>query len=359
MDKNKIIIGNEDDAPKMDDFGKHRFIVLSVLLLMVFSVSAYLINVAHLAGIDSTDISITLANEAISASSQMDVVFTFGTLNNGDGIEIYLGETTGGNNWDMTGVLTTDVVCSDNGAGESYSTTSVNSATANTPAYVECTATTVGAGATAVTVQIGSANDPTNPSVAGGYSISIVTDNDSGAAVAYVGNSNDIVVNAEVLPNLTIDIDNADGTTCTTSSNITICNMGIVTTAAVNTGYYDVNGGTNATNGATIRINENQDISSGGDTISDIVEDTGGTVTAGVEEYGIQVDADAGSWTELGDFTDDDTPIPGATTAVASTAGPIANSGDDVTVTHRIAIASSTEAGNYNHSVTWTAIADF
>ena len=98
MDKNKIIIGNEDDAPKMDDFGKHRFIVLSVLLLMVFSVSAYLINVAHLAGIDSTDISITLANEAISASSQMDVVFTFGTLNNGDGIEIYLGETTGGNN---------------------------------------------------------------------------------------------------------------------------------------------------------------------------------------------------------------------------------------------------------------------
>ena len=122
---------------------------------------------------------------------------------------------------------------------------------------------------------------------------------------------------------------------------------------------YDLNVGTNAANGATVRVEENQDMTSGGNTISDIVEDTGGAVTAGVEEYGVQVDADVGSWTEQGDFTDDDTPIPGSTTAVASTGGPLASTGDDVTITHKIAVASSTDAGNYTHTVTWTVIADF
>ena len=92
--------------------------------------------------------------------------------------------------------------------------------------------------------------------------------------------------------------------------------------------------------------------------LHDIVEDTGGTVTAGVEEYGVAVTSDA-SWTEAGNFTDDDTPIPAGPATVATTAAPIAASGDDVTITHRVAVSSATKALTYSHIVTWTATANF
>ncbi|MEK9138118.1 MAG: hypothetical protein AAB393_13415, partial [Bacteroidota bacterium] len=134
--------------------------------------------------------------------------------------------------------------------------------------------------------------------------------------------------------------------------------LGVVTTAAVNTGNYDVNVGTNATSGATLKIAEDGNLRNGSDVITDVVEDTGGTVTAGVDEYGIAVTSDA-SWTEAGNFTDDDTPIPTGPASVASTAGPIASSGDDVTITHRVAVSSTVKALTYSHIVTWTATANF
>jgi hypothetical protein len=185
-----------------------------------------------------------------------------------------------------------------------------------------------------------------------------VTTNDSGAGIAYVGNANDITVSATVLPNLTLTIDGADATACVTTSGVTACNLGVVSTAAVNTGYYDVNVGTNATNGATMKIAEDGNLRNGSDVITDIVEDVGGTVTAGQDEYGIAVASDA-SWTEQGNYTDDDTPIPSGPANVATTSGPIASSGDDVTVTHRVAVSSVVKALTYSHIVTWTATANF
>jgi hypothetical protein len=105
-------------------------------------------------------------------------------------------------------------------------------------------------------------------------------------------------------------------------------------------------------------ISEDGNLRNGADTVDDIVEDSG-TVTAGAEEYGIAVAADAGIWTEQGNFTDDDTPIPAGPALVATSAGLTDIAGDDVTITHRAAISSATLPRTYSHIVTWTATADF
>ena len=116
-------------------------------------------------------------------------------------------------------------------------------------------------------------------------------------------------------------------------------------------------GSTNAGSGATLQIREDGDLRNGSDVITDIVEDTGGAVTAGVTEYGISVVSDAG-WTEAGNFTDDDTPIPAGPATVGTTAAPVAYT-NDVTVTHKAAVDSTVKALTYTHIVTWTATANF
>jgi hypothetical protein len=327
-------------------------VLLAVVVLTVFRLTAP----AKSAGID--DVAVTLSNEAVSTNAQVTVAFTFGTLVNGNTIRIYLGETTAGDAWGLNAVTTADISCSDNGAGESYTVNSITAASATSPLWTQITATTVGAGASIVTCVIGDGTpNPTNPATADGYSIAVVTTSDSGAGIAYVGNANDVTVSVAVLPNLSLTIDNSDGVSCTTSSSVTACNLGTVTTATVNTGNYDVNVGTNAANGATLNIAEDGNIRNGADEITDIVEDAGGTVTAGATEYGVAAASDAG-WTEQGNFTDDDTPIPTGPASVATTAAPVAYT-SDVTVTHRVAVDSTVKALTYSHIVTWTASANF
>jgi hypothetical protein len=222
--------------------------------------------------------------------------------------------------------------------------------------WTQITATTVGAGATVVTCVLGDGTpNPINPTAADGYSIAVVTTSDSGAGIAYVGNANDVTVSATVLPNLTITIDNADASACVTTSGVTACNLGVVTTAAVNTGNYDVNVGSNATSGVTLTVDDEGNLRNGADDIDDITENT--TVAAGTEGYGIAVVADAG-WTETSPFDDDDTPFSGSPQGVATTAAPVGYT-NDVTITHRVAVGATTKALTYSHIVTWTATANF
>jgi hypothetical protein len=288
------------------------------------------------------------------------VTFSFGSLVNGNTIQIYLGETTlGNNNWGLNGVGSGDVSCSDNGAGGVYAVDSVAAANSATPMMTQITAATVGSGATRVECQIGDGSpNPTNPGVAGSYSVAIVTTNDSGAGIAYVGNANDLAVSGVVLSNLTLNLDNADGNTCKLNGTIVSCNLGVLTLASVNSGSYDVNVGTNATFGATILISEDKQFSSGAVIFTDVVENQ--SVTAGVEGYGIAVLAEGPAWTTEGNFTDNDTPIPqGLPVALASTGAPIDKNGEDVRITHKIAISSTTPAAIYSHTVTWTGTGNF
>lgn len=340
-------------------FYKSRPMWICSALVILFLVSIWIaqsFKIVNATGID--DVTVTLSNEAVNTAAQVTVVFTFGTLVDGNVIKIYLGENTDGDEWQDNSITTSDIACSDDGTGEVYTVDSVTAATATVPMWTQITATTVGSGATQVTCTIGDDSpNPINPISADGYSIAVVTTNDSGAGLAYVGSANDVTVSATVLSTLALTIDNADSTACTTSSGVTSCNLGVIITTTINTGNYDVNVGTNAANGASMKIAEDGNLRNGSDTIDDIVEDTGGTVTAGQEEYGIAVSAD-GAWTKQGDFTDDDTPIPTGPSNVATTAGPVAYD-NDVTISHRVAVAVSTKALTYSHIVTWTATANF
>lgn len=309
---------------------------------------------AKAVGIDN--VTVTLSVETVGAASQVTVVFASTVLTDTEAFTIYLGEDTTGDEWGLNAVTTTDISCTDNGTGETYTVNSVTAASATLPMRTQITATTVGAGATLTTCLIGDGTpNPTNPATADGYSVAVATAADSGAGIAYVGNANDITVSVTVLPNLSLTIDGADGSNCTTASGITTCNLGTVLTTTVATGSYDVNVGTNAGSGATMSIAEDGNMRNGANDINDVVE--GNTVTANTEGYGVAVVATA-NWSEQGDFTDDDTPIATGPTTVATSAGPIDYT-DELAVTHRAAISAATLALTYSHIVTWTATANF
>ena len=331
--------------------------VISLAMLLIVFTSVVYVKQTNAVGIDNVVATIPEGSDGIGATAQVTVAFETSVLTAGEDFTIYLGEDTGGDEWGLNGVATTDISCSDDGAGGAYAITSVNAANGTLPLRTLIDATTIGGGATTVTCLIGDGSpSPTNPAVADGYSVAVVTNVDSGAGAIYVGDSNDVTVSVRVLPNLSLTIDNADGTTCTTTSGVTICDLGTVLTTTVATGNYDVNIGTNAASGATMRIAEDGDLRNGAQDITDVSE--GSTVVAGTEGYGVAVASDA-AWTEQGDFTDDDTPIATGPTTVATTAGPIAISGNDVTVTHRAAVDSTVQALVYSHIVTWTATANF
>ena len=330
--------------------------IFSLIALTFVWSGIYQIQTVKAAGLD--DVAITLSVETVSAASQVTVVFTFGTLGNGDSIDIYLGEDTGGDQWGLNSVTTADISCDDDGTGETYTIDSVAAATASLPLKVGITATTVGAGAAVVTCLVGDGTpNPTNPSAADGYSVTVVTTSDSGAGIAYVGNANDVTVSVDVLPNLSLTIDNPDATNCTLASGVTTCNLGTVLTTTIATGNYDVNVGTNAANGATLQIAEDGNLRNGGNSITDFVEDSG-TITAGTDEYGITVAADA-AWTKAGIYTDDASPIATGPVTVATTSAPIDIAGNDITITHQVAIDSTVVGLTYSHIVTWTATANF
>ncbi|MFA6197998.1 MAG: hypothetical protein WC734_02460 [Patescibacteria group bacterium] len=343
----------------------HRHTQRLIIWLGVFALSTSLILLiaqsGHSTGLDEVTVEL-MDSEVTSAASRVKVTFTIETaLVNGNTVKYYIGDTTGGgNNWGISTVTTGDISCADDGAGGgSYTINSITPASATTPMWVQVTVVSSGAGATELACTIGDGTpNPTNPGTAGAYSVAVVTTNDSGAGIAYVGHANDVTVSGVVLSNLTLNLDNPDTVACSLSGVIMSCNLGTFTLADVNSGYYDVNVGTNAANGATLLISENQQFQNGGVLFDDVVNDE--SVSAGSEEYGIQVVADAPTWTELGTFAIDDSPIPtGSPVALASTSTLTDKNGPDIKITHLGAISSTTPAGVYSHIVTWTATGNF
>lgn len=311
----------------------------------------------------SAGISATITNtdsSAASAETRISVVFTPATaLVVTNTIKMYLGTNTGGvpftdGDADQSGA---DVSCAQ--SGTTFNTGTFAAASATVPMLYTMTVATVGAGTAAVTCTLGTgATDaPSLPATPDGYSVAVVTTSDTGAGIDYVGSSNLVTISAQVLPNLALTIGSADGTICTTTSSVTSCNMGVLTSAAVATGSYSLKVGTNAQTGATLLVLDDGDMRNGALTISDVVENN--TVTAGTEGNGLAVAAGTG-WTEQSPFDDDDTPTTTSNQTVATTAAPVAVSGTtDVDITHRLAISTATEATTYQHIMTWTATATF
>jgi hypothetical protein len=200
------------------------------------------------------------------------------------------------------------------------------------------------------------------------YSISIDDDNDYdyGSTLVYVGDDNDVTVTATVTPVLSFAIRNSSDT-----SDTNACNLGVLDTQSVDTCSYRLKPSTNSSSGFTVQIASDGDLrrSGSGDVSDDLDIDLiieNNTVSSGTEGYGIALNggsATGGSITEEGDFNDDDTPIPISNADLYSSNGPNAPGSTDTTntalVTHRAAIDSETETGNYSHTVTYYVSASF
>jgi len=204
---------------------------------------------------------------------------------------------------------------------------------------------------------------------AGIYSISVSdsTGTDFGATLVYVGDDNDVNVNAVVDPVLAFAIRDSADLTDTNSCNLGVLNLNTVSTCSYRLKVY-----TNAANGYVVSITSDGDLRKDGapgaapdaDDIDPIAENS--TVTAGVEGYGIALvggSATGGVVTEVGDFDDDDTPVPNSITNLLSTNGLNSPATSDTTntalVTHRAAIDTGTESGTYTQTVTYTVVANF
>lgn len=123
-------------------------------------------------------------------------------------------------------------------------------------------------------------------------------------------------------------------------SNTTIA-LGTLTTASVYTGSTVATVTTNAVGGYATTIAEDGNLRrSTGEDINDVSD---GTVTAGVEEYGIRTTGSDGQYNST------DTAITGTPGIFASNGG-AANSA--TTITFKAAISPVTVGGNYSHTVT-------
>lgn len=350
-------------APAKKDRGRfflhlHEFIFLFIFLLVLGVFLRYYLPTVKAGGIDN--VTVALGSAAVSTENQITLGFTPNTaFTAASTISIFLGEKTDGDEFtdgdsDQSG---TDINCTQ--SGTTFNNGAFTAASATSPMLYYIEVNTVGAGTGAVSCTLGSSGSdgPSNPTTADGYSVSVNTENDSGAGIAYVGNANAVNVSVSMLSNLALTINNADGTRCTTTLNITTCNLGTALTTNVVSGNYDVNVGTNATSGASLQINSDGTMRNGAESIAAYIEDTG-AITAGTEEYGIDVAADA-AWTKVGVFTDDASPVPVVETPLATTSGVINIAGDDITVTHKTAIDSTVSPLTYGQIVTWTATANF
>ena len=204
------------------------------------------------------------------------------------------------------------------------------------------------------------------------FSVAILTngaDSDFGATMFYVNGGNDVTVTGLVTATLAFSItDPADQNTALTNNT---CALGTLTQAAVSDCSYRLKVETNATNGFDATIQAATDLGSGAATLTNIAED--GTVTAGIEGYGMQFapataggrNAGTGAYDQpavaQGDFTDDDTPVPTSPTSLVSydDGFRVAALADTSLVTHVAAISGGTPAGYYTQEVTYRVTGNF
>lgn len=205
-------------------------------------------------------------------------------------------------------------------------------------------------------------NQILNPVETGQYTIKIAgTFADTGSLAVPILAADTVPFEGQILPELSFNILTPDQTKI---SNI--CAFGIFDSTEVSECSYVLAGSTNAGAGYRIYIESDgpyEHLEDGTD-FPYVAEDS--TVTAGTNAYGIAVEEpiDTGI-NKIGDFTDNDTPIPEVQTMILSTDGPfIFDSADLDTateITHRISIDPNTTLpeGSYSHQIIYSIIASF
>jgi hypothetical protein len=335
----------------------HDTLAMIILLLVTTIGVCFYLPRVQAVGINDILASVPDGSDGTGTSAQVTVTFGSSVLIDTEQFTIYLGDnTSGGHNWVLGSVTTGTSACT-SGDG-TFTDVSITPADASLPLRYTVTATAAGTGTVTCTIGDGGSINPTNPNLAGAYSVEIVTSNDSGAGTIYIGDTNDVGVSVNMLSNLALSISGADGTYCTTTSGVTTCNLGTALTTNVVSGYYDVHVGSNAASGVTLYLGENHDLQDGGGTHN--IDDIGahGTVSFGTEGYGIAATT-AGTWTIDSSYTPGDNPIVTGPDVLATTTAPIDILGNPVHIVHKAAISSTTYAASYSHTATWTVTGNF
>lgn len=120
-----------------------------------------------------------------------------------------------------------------------------------------------------------------------------------------------------------------------------------LTTSTVSTATYTLTVSTNAQSGYTAQVLEDGDFRVGAETINDV---TDGSVTPGVEEYGIRVTGTDAAFA-------DDRAISGTPLTIASRTDWVTNT--VATITHRAAISGATGGASYSHTVFYIIVGNF
>lgn len=133
--------------------------------------------------------------------------------------------------------------------------------------------------------------------------------------------------------------------TMTLSTNLV--DLGVLNPLVVGTGSNTITVTTTAEYGYTCSAIDDGNLRNG---LNDIDDVTGGTITAGVEEYGITC---SGADCQLTDYQ----ALFGSPLEVAASAGPV--TGSVTTITYAAGVDAITANGNYSHVVTYTCAGDF
>ena len=218
-----------------------------------------------------------------------------------------------------------------------------------------------------------------SPSTGGNYTYKIFVDYlsqdpDMGAALQYVGNTNQVKVTAIVKPILTFAIRNtADNAEQATVSGLKTCALGVLDTTAVITCSYRLKVGTNSASGYTVSYISDTNLTNGSYSMTNAAAGSNGSspASAGTEQYGIILTAGSatvGSVSRGTDFSATTTNVYQITktsgpNSMISSNGPNAPSGTDTTntslVQHRVTIDGATRPGSYAHTLSYTVSASF
>jgi len=199
---------------------------------------------------------------------------------------------------------------------------------------------------------------------AGNYSFIVGDSNgDSGGALLYVGDANDVTVTASVTgEELEFRIRNAADSADTNS-----CALGTLVTTAVSTCNYALKVRTTATNGYTISWTSDGDLGTGTASIDAVAQNT--AVISGAENYGVEflpgTNTNGGSCTGQGIWggSPDDPVSTIAQNLVSCTNAnlPAASAATAYVhvMDHKASVSAATPAGSYQQIVTYYVTADF
>jgi len=341
-------------------------ILLNVFILGLLLVLSYFIFHVVKAGIVSS-FSDELSSHLISSAANHTIVFD---ISSGFGPDETL-ELFFESDFDLSSIDYTDIDFIDDDTDLNLGPTAGTgsggnigvSVSSQTITFTQNDTDTIAAGST-ITVAIGLNSDYQtigdqqiyNPSVAGTYKVSLSgTFGDMGTVSIPILNSDSVALQANIVPELSFSIRNESDTAVSNE-----CSLGTINSLGISQCSYRLAAETNAISGFQIYISVDGNFRNQSSFIANISENS--QIAQGEEGYGLAIQGATGLL-EQGDFTDDDTPIPSTETLlIKSNSVYNYTQGDTTTsslITHKASVDSTTPAGVYAQTITYTILGNY